>query len=153
MTKTLVLAGFLGITMIFASSCEKENDGTETKISSHGSTESHNAGQNCMTCHKSGGEGEGWFNLAGTVYQNSLTSIYPNATVRLYTGPDGTGTLKYTMQVDNYGNFYTTENIDFSTDLYPSVTGNSTPKYMNSKITTGQCSSCHGASEDKLWAN
>lgn len=153
MKNKIVLAGFLAISMIFASSCEKENENeSKTKISAHNTSESHNEGKNCMTCHKSGGEGEGWFNVAGTVYQSSLTSVYPNATVKLYSGPNGTGTLKYTVEVDSKGNFYTTENIDFGSGLYPSVAGSS-PKYMNSKATTGQCNSCHGVSQDKIWAN
>ena len=41
-------------------SCEKNENENETKISSYNSTESHKEGQNCMTCHKSGGSGEGW---------------------------------------------------------------------------------------------
>ncbi|MBW6490622.1 MAG: hypothetical protein K0B15_05430 [Lentimicrobium sp.] len=60
-----------------------------------------------MSCHKSGGTGEGWFTVAGSVYDSTYASGFPNATVRLYTGPNGTGTLKATIQVDNYGNFYT----------------------------------------------
>jgi len=27
-----------------------------------------------------------------------------------------------------------------------------TVKYMGSKITSGQCNSCHGVSTDKIWA-
>src|SRR6478735_2875906 len=45
---------------------------------------SHNAGQDCMSCHKSGGGGKGIFTVAGTVYQNggmpqtrATVSVYP----------------------------------------------------------------------------
>ncbi len=133
-------------------SCNKEG-GNSTKISSIGGTRSHNQGNNCMNCHKSGGEGDGWFNVAGTVYDSLKTSTYPNGTVRLYTGPGGTGTLKYTIYVDAKGNFYTTEAIDFGSGLYPSVQGSTATHYMAATIGTGQCNSCHGVSTDKLWTN
>lgn len=138
--------------LVMIESCKKENDTNgETKTSSHSSKESHNTGKNCMTCHKQGGSGEGWFNIAGTVYDSLKTATYPNATVNLYTGPNGTGSLKYSINVDGLGNFYTTGNIDFSGGLYPSVQGIGTTKYMSSAITTGQCNSCHGVTNDRLW--
>ena len=34
-----------------------------------------------MSCHKSGGAGEGWFTIAGTVYDGTKNATYPNATV------------------------------------------------------------------------
>lgn len=132
----------------FLQSCEK---GNETKISSFSSKESHNMGQNCMTCHSSGGEGEGWFNAAGTVYDSLQTSTYANAIIKLYSGPNGSGTVKATIEVDGNGNFYTTDNIDFGSGLYPSVKGNNITKYMGSTITMGQCNSCHGQSTNKIW--
>ena len=104
-----------------------------------------------MGCHASGGSGEGWFSVAGTVYDSLKTSTYPNATVRLFTGPNGTGNLELTVEVDALGNFYTTENIDFGNGLYTSVEGNSDIIHMNSIVTTGQCNSCHGVSTDRIW--
>ncbi len=130
-------------------SCNKE--GEETKISSNSSSESHNQGQNCMSCHKSGGEGEGWFNAAGTVYDSTKLAVYPKTTVKLFSGPQGSGDLKYTVQVDGLGNFYTTEKIDYGTGLYPAVEGNNQTKYMSSSISNGACNSCHGVSTDKIW--
>ena len=135
-------------------SCNKdddENEGNETKISSHNDDESHNMGQNCMNCHHSGGDGEGWFILAGTAYDSLKTSTYPNVTVKLYTGPNGTGDLKHTIKGDAKGNFYTTETIDFSSGLYPAVTGANGTKFMSTPTTSGACNSCHGASTDKIW--
>ena len=128
-----------------------ENGENETLISSYNSTESHNAGQNCMSCHRSGGSGDGWFTVAGTVYDSAQTSTYPNATVRLYTQANGAGTVKAVVQVDGYGNFYTTEPVDFEGGLYTSAEGSSDIKYMNSAITTGDCNSCHGVSTDRIW--
>jgi len=89
-------------------SCENEDDENgENKdlSSSFNENESHNAGQNCMACHKSGGQGEGWFTAAGTVYNASGTAVSPNATVKLYTGPNGTGSLVKTIEVEGKGNF------------------------------------------------
>lgn len=140
----------LAVSLSFAFSACSEDSENSDQVSSHGDTESHNAGGNCMSCHKSGGEGEGWFNIAGTVYNEAKTAVYPNSTVRLYTGANGTGTLKYTINVDAKGNFYTTEAIDFGTGLYASVEGTQTSS-MYSPITNGQCNSCHGGSTDKIW--
>jgi cytochrome c553 len=147
----------LGIACIVASliatqSCKKNNS-SETNISATGGNKSHNMGQNCMNCHKSGGQGEGWFNLAGTVYTSSMSSTFSNAIVKLYTGPNATGTLKYTINGDAKGNFYTTETIDFGAGLYPVVQGTNSTNKMSSAIITGQCNSCHGVSTDKIWTN
>ena len=155
-TTTFILIGFFFISQ----SCKKEKNTTsenqtesnnKTNVSSFGSVKSHNMGQNCMNCHKSGGTGEGWFNVAGTVYDSLKTNTYPNATVRLYTGPNATGILKYTGQVDAKGNFHTTEIVDFTGGLYPSIQGSLSIQHMSSSITTGQCNSCHGVSTSKLW--
>ncbi len=129
--------------LISFQACDKE--GNETKISMYNGTKSHYAGDNCMTCHKSGGEGEGWFTIAGTVYTDTTgTNILPNATIKLFTGPDGSGEVRTTIEVDALGNFYTTQNIDFSGGLFPSVSTDSGVKYMSTSVTTGACSSCHG---------
>ena len=138
--------------IIVLQACEKEG-GNKTNISELNSKKSHNMGQNCMNCHKNGGEGEGWFLAAGTVYDSLKTTTYPNTTVKLFTGPNGTGTLKHTIQVDGLGNFYTTETIDFGSGLYPAVVGINSTKYMSSSTTNGQCNSCHGSSTDKIFAN
>jgi hypothetical protein len=149
---TTLLIALGGFFMTFQS-CEKEGDeGNETKISRHFSSESHNEGQNCMSCHVSGGSGEGWFNVAGTVYDTNKTIINPNSTIKLYTGTGGTGTLKATVEVDARGNFYTTETVSFGDGLYVvviSAAGNQ--KHMLSKVSSGQCSSCHGVTTDNVW--
>ncbi len=71
----------------------------------------------------------------------------------MFTGPNGTGTLKHTLQVDGLGNFYTTESIDFGTGLYPAVEGKNSTKYMSSSTRNGQCNSCHGSSAEKIYTN
>ena len=154
-SRFITLLFFMSISVILIESCKKKEDEgneNETKISSFGDTESHNMGQNCMSCHKSGGTGEGWFNVAGTVYDSLKTNTYPNTIIKLYSEPNGAGMLKHTIQVDGKGNFYTTANIDFGSGLYPAVVSNSGVKYMSSATTTGTCVSCHGVSTDKIWA-
>lgn len=145
------LLAFIAAALISFQSCNKD-EGNETKISSHNSSESHKAGKNCMNCHVSGGDGEGWFTAAGTVYNSTHSSVYPGATVKLYTQANGAGTLVATVEVDKEGNFYTTEDIGFSSGLFPVIVGNSGTKHMASSTTTGQCNSCHGTSTDVLWA-
>ena len=152
MKLTCTVFSFIIVLIVLLQACEKEG-GNETNISAFSSKKSHNMGQNCMSCHKNGGEGEGWFLAAGTVYDSLKTSTYPNATVKLFTGPNGTGTLKHTLQVDGLGNFYTTESIDFGTGLYPAVEGKNSTQYMSSSTRNGQCNSCHGSSAEKIYTN
>jgi hypothetical protein len=138
--------------LILLPSCESdENEGNEEKVSSYNETESHKMGQNCMSCHKSGGKGEGWFNLAGTVYEDDKSTTYPNTTVKIYDEPNGAGSLISTIEVDGLGNFYTTNNIDFGNGLYASVSGDTETIYMIDPVTSGQCNSCHGTNTDRIW--
>lgn len=149
-TLTALFISFILFTLI---SCEKEG-GNETTISSNNSSDSHKNGENCMHCHQSGGDGEGWFNVAGSVYTMNQQFAAPNGKVKIYSGPDGSGTLMATVEVDALGNFYTTEPVSFSGGVYTSVqSASGTEKFMDSKITSGACNSCHGSSEDKIWVN
>ena len=138
-------------------SCEKENDepGENHKMeSSFNDKESHNTGQNCFNCHKTGGNAEGLFTVSGTVYNSTKTETYPNAIVKLYTGPDETGTLTKTIEVDGKGNFYTTADMNFSSGLYVTVAGTSgNVAKMNSSVSTGQCNSCHGSNTERISAD
>lgn len=147
----LVLAICIAIELIIiVQSCERDEN--ETKISKHEASNSHNMGQNCMNCHKQNGSGESWFKIAGTVYDSLKINTFANATVKLYTGPNATGTLKYTIQVDARGNFFSTENIDFGNGLYTCVEGNEMINHMGSTVTSGNCNTCHnGTSTEKIW--
>lgn len=152
--KLITNLSILIFSVLILQSCEKDEESGERQIASaYNSKESHNMGINCMNCHKSGGSGEGIFNAAGTVYNDLNTGTYANATVKLFTEPNGAGLLKNTIQVDAFGNFYTSENVDFANGLYASVEGNSQTNYMATPITSGQCNSCHGISTDKIWTN
>ena len=149
--KKIVWLSLLLAAMMYGSSCNHEGR-NERKVSTFYSDESHNTGENCMNCHHSGGEGEGWFAAAGSLYKPDLSTKNPNATVYLYTGPNGTGDLKATLFGDAKGNFYTTEQIDFSGGLYPMVkSANDSIQYMSDAITIGACNSCHGITQDRMW--
>lgn len=140
--------------LIFATSCKKNSEScSESNISKAGGDDSHNMGMNCMQCHTSGGEGEGCFIAAGTVYNQAQSSTISSGTVKFYTGPNGSGTMVKSIAIDSKGNFHTTESVDV-TNLYPAITGpNGTTQYMSTKAATGACNSCHGVSTDKLWAD
>jgi hypothetical protein len=122
----------------------------EENISSHGKSKSHNQGQNCMDCHKKGGEGEGWFYIAGTAYHANEQTPAKDVTVLMFTQPDGQGSPKYTIEGDQLGNFYTTAITGFGAGLYPAIIFNSDTSYMASSITNGACNSCHGVSTPRI---
>jgi hypothetical protein len=146
--KVFVLSLILGIAFIW--SCEKfERSENETLISTHGEEESHHRNENCMNCHYSAGsDAEGWFTLAGSAAGNSQ-----NAFVELYTGPNGTGTLVKSIEIDGRSNFYTTETVDFSNGLYAGIRRGSNIEYDPGILYHGQCNLCHGSTEEPLYVN
>lgn len=111
---------------------------------------SHNAGQDCMSCHKTGGTGRGVFTVAGTVYRSG-GGPQTAATVLIY--PQGSNTPQATMTVDGLGNFWTTQTV---AALVPAAgqtlvqgvravvqpTGG-TSAAMLGVISNGSCNSCH----------
>jgi len=151
---TILFGTFLAVgSFITFNSCEKKGGCDETNISEAGDDESHNMGQNCMQCHTSGGKGEGCFTVAGTAYNEALTSTLNTGTIELYSGPNGTGNLVTTVKIDSKGNFYTTASVSIN-GLYPAITGPTGQKqYMGSALSSGQCNSCHGVSTGKIWGN
>lgn len=132
---------------------ELQKNGKESKANS---SESHNAGQNCMTCHNGGQFDEavregGWWNIAGTVYKSGGATA-SEGTVELWTGPGRTGSFVYKLPIDAKGNFYTSKVVDFKGGFYPVLLdkdGN-VKKKMDDKTSIGACSSCHGVTEVKI---
>ncbi len=114
---------------------------------------SHNAGQDCMGCHKAGGTGKGVFTVAGTVYKSG-GGAQTTATVLIY--PQGSNTAQATMTVDGLGNFWTTQTV---AALVPAAgqtlvqgvraviqpTGG-TSAAMLGVISNGSCNACHSPS-------
>lgn len=137
----VVIALVAGGTVWFG--CEdqgEENEGGPT----------HNAGNNCMVCHKAGGQGEGIFTAAGTVYKVGTSTGVNGATIKLYANADASGTPLATMTSNESGNFYTKSSIDFGTGLYVKVTTANGTTSMGSSITQGACNGCHGVVTDKI---
>lgn len=137
----VLLAGALVI-----GSCEKDDDDNE------GGEGSHNAGMDCLACHKSGGEGEGTFRVGGTVYNASNAGL-DGAVVKLYATADRTGTAVATLTSDGSGNFYTKSSVSFGTGLYATITSGTSTASMVMPITSGACSSCHGSATPKITVN
>jgi cytochrome c553 len=152
----LLLFSFIFCGLITYTSCHKEGAGISA-ISKHNSTNSHNNGANCNTCHvKNGkGSGAGWFVVSGSVYQPDQITINQNPTIHLFTKPNGAGIEIAKIEGDALGNFYTTNSIDFSGGLYPAIeSANGGIQYMNQVTRTGACNGCHGASTTgKLFCN
>jgi Regulator of chromosome condensation (RCC1) repeat len=111
---------------------------------------SHNAGQDCMSCHKTGGTGRGVFTVAGTVYRGG-GGAQTAATVNIY--PQGSTTAQATMTVDGLGNFWTTQTV---AALVPAagqtlvqgvravvVPTGGTSAAMLGVISNGSCNACH----------
>lgn len=117
--------------------------------------ESHHMGENCMRCHKKGGHSLGRFKVAGTVYDSQQQTTIPDPVVKLYTEANSGGTLVVTIYGDGKGNFYTTQDIDFSSGLYVVITGKdgSSVIQMVSSISDGACNACHGNTTGKIFLN
>lgn len=153
MIKTMLVISMLAciVALMSTQACKHGVCESRGMKSNHGNDESHNMGENCMECHSPDGPGEGCFKVAGTVYKEDLSSILTNCVVRLYTEPDGGGELKYSIDGDANGNFYTDETIDFGVGLYPVViSSNGNSASMPSSITTGECNMCHGKNTERI---
>ena len=135
-----------------------QDDGTnKIVISKKNGITSHFFALNCMTCHKNfrNAEKNGRFTAAGSVYDEARARIHKNPVIKLYTEPKAQGKLMATINGDKFGNFFTTENIDFTRNgLYPVLYGSPTAaesiKYMETPIFKGDCNSCHGPRAEAL---
>jgi len=123
-------------------------------VSKPGTKKSHEFGTDCMSCHKKGGSAKSIFMVSGSVLDEARAKIYKNPVIKLYTERKAQGELVATILGDALGNFYSTENIDFSIGLYPTLVGTegvAEPiKHMSRPIFSGSCNSCHGTREEKL---
>lgn len=124
------------------------------KTSKHGTMDSHRTTSECNVCHRPGGPGDGVFYVSGSVLNEARYVTQKKAVVKLYTKPKSQGELVAELYTDDMGNFYTTQKIDFTQGLYPSLYG--TPgvkednKHMRQPVYVGNCNSCHGQSAEKL---
>jgi hypothetical protein len=87
--------------------------------------------------------------VAGTV-----AGAYQKATIELYSGPEGTGTLLSTLEVDDKRNFFTTDMLDIANGVYAvSSDGNGNREFMKGKVFNGGCNLCHGQITDDININ
>ena len=110
-----------------------------------------------MECHnKSGSEAViagGWWNIAGSLYTSNGSGPYTDAVIELWSAPDRQGTLYYTLEVDQLGNFYTEKIIDYNGTCFPVVVNSSGDyKYMEHAFHSGACANCHGNTEAVIMA-
>ncbi|MFC1734137.1 hypothetical protein ACFL6I_27855, partial [candidate division KSB1 bacterium] len=138
------IAVTLSFALLLFMSCEKLEKDVKLVSAKFGEA-SHNTGDNCMSCHTNAGDVEGWFVIAGTVYDKTGSTTDANGDVKIFTGQNGTGKQMDNIEVDALGNFYTTHFLSFEDGLYPAVflTSGDT-KFMTNKVYTGNCNSCHG---------
>ena len=151
--KLIGLSFLLTVLSISFFSCKKDAKCGATNISASGGDDSHNNGQNCMQCHTDGGEGKGCFSAAGSVYNSALSSPVNSGKVEFFTQANGAGQLMYTIQIDSYGNFYSTADMNL-VGLFPRVTGpTGTQQSMSTGLSSGKCNTCHNVSTSKIWAD
>ncbi|MEM7162294.1 MAG: hypothetical protein AAF487_07610 [Bacteroidota bacterium] len=142
MKKTLALA----LVFLFVVACEKfSRPDVGPEISGHNKSESHNKGLNCMTCHYSEGQAvEGIYSLAGSAFGNTQ-----NADVELYASSSASEPF-HIIEIDQFGNFYTTEPIEFGDGLFVAVRAeNGDISFMQDPIMNGQCNLCHGTNVEE----
>ena len=151
MKKNLIsLAVFISSIALFVLSCSKASQ--QSNVSSAGSTSGKSMSGDCMSCHKSSGDATGTFTVAGIAYDSISSNALVNCVVKLYTQPNGAGTLRATIYGNAVGRFYTTNSVDFSGGVYPVVTNAAgKTKYMGMSITQGSCNSCHGSSQGPIY--
>ncbi|MEZ5199362.1 MAG: hypothetical protein R2764_24160 [Bacteroidales bacterium] len=129
----------LGVLFILAAvivSCDKGSNGNETLISRHSENESHKDGQDCMSCHQSGGRGEGWFVVA-ELFMMPITSQSGSVLIKLYDGPVDSGNLVKTIG-RRWKGYFILLKYRFWNGLYTSVTSSKgNVKKMISPITDG----------------
>ena len=144
------LAFIMTFILIFQTGCKKENEGSGT--STHYSTSSGGMSGNCQQCHTPGnGEAAAW-TVAGTVFNQDLSTPSPNGTVYIWKVVSGTWKLVASLEVDANGNFYTSNSILPSGSFYPQVEGASGDlESMPVFCTSGSCNRCHGISQPRIW--
>ena len=118
--------------------------GDDGGSNSTGTSTSHNFGNNCVSCHTSGGSGSGVFTVAGSVYNSSGTAKTAG-TISVYVYPQSglTGT-PVIIPVDASGNFYSTTTMTLGSTKIVNSTG--IEKTMPSTTPTKGCTSCHSTS-------
>ncbi len=137
---------FFALLSFSFTSCEREGSGscTETNIST-ANRSSHNRGEDCTTCHKSGDEGRGCFSICGSAFKSDKITPIQNAVMVLFS-KDANGNIidaSKAIPIDKSGNFYTTETISFA-GKHPAIITNGDTSMMKAPLTNNaSCNKCH----------
>ncbi len=129
---------------IITFNCDLNNTTSEIIVSTFGNMDSHQAGENCMECHKIGGQAGLIFSIAGTVYNSNLNIVYPNVRINIFSDIELNDIPVEIVEVDGKGNFYSNIPIDWQNGLFVSVSSSNQIKSMNGSIFDGSCNRCHG---------
>lgn len=152
--RILPAVAFFAFCMLLSIRSSTQPQGDPPLVSKPNMKKSHEFGTDCGSCHRKGGEAKSIFTVSGSVLDEAREKIFKKAVIKLYTERKAMGDLVATIQTDELGNFYSTEPIDFSIGLYPTLYGTPTAsepiKHMARPIFTGNCNSCHGPKEEKL---
>jgi hypothetical protein len=144
------------LTIVLIGACshydELQKNGKESTLTAR----SHNAGEDCMTCHHDAGSEaySRWWYVAGTAYSSDGTIAASAGEVQLWTGPRATGSLIYKLPIDENGNFYTEKIINFRGGYFPVIiSANDT--FAMSEMVNGDniyksCNNCHGHNGNDL---
>lgn len=114
-------------------------------ISGAGEAISHAVGENCMQCHQKHGPGPGLFTAAGTLHDED-GAPFAGGLIELRTGPNGAGDLVVRLEVDELGNFYTTEALPLpDMVVFPTVYAvDGVPSnFMPFPTSSAACNVCH----------
>lgn len=145
MKKLLFIISLVMAVLISLNACNHDfdddnEDENEMEFSEHGDDESHNQGQDCMSCHTTGGVEDELFTVAGSLFKGNQNVSFNSATVVI---KNSTGDELTEIEVDAKGNFYTNKNIDFTEDIFTEVRYQNDTLVMISKISHGSCNTCH----------
>lgn len=157
MLRRQILPLLFFITVVLVS-CSHYDELTKNPQESSTKEESHEAGENCGSCHNNNSPSEEspgsdkWWTVSGTIF-SSQNRAQKNAVIELWELPNKQGKLIKRLVSDLKGNFYTNQIVDFNGGCYVTVTVGNTTKYMAPAFTGGSCNSCHGVSSAKIIVN
>lgn len=137
-------------------SVESRAGGTDSYHNNSKCTDNTCAGENCSetACHSLEDTANGAFTISGTVFDYNNPNLDQPLTVfgnsiHFYSQPNGEGELVKNLAIDAYGNFYTTEEMDWRSaqgGLYPMLQDGDRRTFMPRPLTpisAGQCNVCH----------
>lgn len=134
----------LSLLPILLFNCDIGKNNSDIIRSVYGSTDSHNAGEDCIECHDKNGDTNIEFSIAGTIYRTNTDQAYPNVLLNLYNSVDIEDIPIETIEVDGKGNFYSNIPIDWQIGYYASITSDYQMRMMNGIVYNGSCNFCHG---------